>query len=84
MHEEVIVISDTYTIIDPRAMMVPAFDTAVTYTAVVRPWSGQDFAARTDVIWMEILEQMHDLVLLLKVTWIHTLGHEEACNDKYP
>ena len=84
MHKEVLVIPDANTVINPGAVIVPTLDTTVTDNAVVRPWSGQNFAAWTYVIWVKILQQVHYFVLILKVARVSTSGHEEAKHDNYP
>ena len=84
MQKEVLMIPDANTVINPGAMMVPALNTTVTNIAVVRPWGSKHFAARTYVIRMKILQQMHYLILILEVTWVSTRGHKEAKHDKYP
>ena len=63
-------VSHSNTIIDPRTVMVPSFDTAITNNAVVGAGSRKHFTSGTIVIRMELLEHFTQIELVLEVAWI--------------
>ena len=67
-------VSHTNAVIDPRAVVVPTFNTTITNAAVLRARCGQDFAARADVIWVEVLQQVVKFILMLEVAWVLATG----------
>ena len=73
----------TDTVIDPRTMMVPALNTLIADAAVVRSGCSQYLAPRTDIIRVEVFEQVADLVLFLEVARVLAACPKVAYRDEY-
>jgi len=56
------VIVDAYAVVEPGAMMVEAFDTAVADGAVTGSWSSQDETVGAHLAWMYLGEEFEEVV----------------------
>ena len=60
----------SYTVVNPRAMVVESLHALITYGAMPRTRSPQDFTVWTHFAWMHILEKVYELMLSLKIAWV--------------
>ena len=84
LNEEEIVVADAYTVVYPGAVVIPALDTLVTNAAMVRTWRREHLTARADIIWVEILQQVHQIVFFPQISRVFATGHDKAKRQQYP
>lgn len=74
--QERIMISDTDTIIDPRAMMIESLNANIANGTMTRSRGSNDFAIRAEISWGKPLHKIQkvDAVFISQFTWVSCCG----------
>jgi len=75
---ECVVVARTHAVVDPRAVVVKAFNASVADGAVLGPGGPHHFAVRTHFTWVNLLKQVKEREGVFKVAWVHDGGCEEG------
>lgn len=58
------------TVVDPRAVVIIAFDTATAYWTMLGAWSHEDFAVCAELAGVDFLQQFNEFVFWLQIAGI--------------
>ena len=67
-------VADSHAVVQPGAVVVVPFDTAVADRAMAGPWGAEDVAVGAQLAGVDFLEEFEEVEVLLYVSRVRAIG----------